>query len=114
MRACERLRRRQGPDRVRVRSPECAVVGEDLDVVEPVPARGVERREDPGHVGLAVAGPRTIGPTAGRLPVVADVDTDEAIDLSLDVLVEALGVPEMPDVELDPGRRRIPRVANQL
>src|SRR6266404_3768827 len=44
------------PERVRVHGAERSVVGEDLDVVEAVPARTVERAENGGDAGNAVTG----------------------------------------------------------
>ena len=72
---------------------ERTVVGEDLDVVEPVPARSVERAEDAGHVGLALPREHAVGPAAGRLADVGHMDAHETVDLLLDVLIERLGVP---------------------
>ena len=115
--ACARKRlrgRSRSPDRVGVLGAERAVVGEDLDVVEAVPAGFVERAQNARHVGDAVARQHAVGPAAGRLAHVADVHAGEAVQLSGDVVVERRRVPEVPDVELDPERRRIARVAEQV
>src|SRR5581483_663173 len=93
------------PERVRVGDAERSVVGEDLDVVEAVPACAVERAKDGGHRRDAVSWKDAIGPAARRLAPVVHVDAGDERRMPLD-LVEELGcVPEMPDVELDAERR---------
>ena len=89
------------PERVRVGGAEGSVVGEDLDVVEAVPAGAVERAEDRGDVRVAVAGKHAVGPAPRRLATVADVDAGDERRVALDLVEEVGRVPEMPDVELD-------------
>src|SRR5207249_12098550 len=74
--ACQ-LSRRQLPERVVVLVPEDAVVGEDLEVVRAAPAGVLEAAQDLGDRRDSVAGKDAIGPAAGRLPPVADVDADD-------------------------------------
>jgi hypothetical protein len=66
------------------------------------------------EIADALSGQRAIGKAARRLAVVGDMDPDETADLAFDVVVERRRVPKVPRVELDPERRRVPRVADQL
>src|SRR5579864_476264 len=95
----------RGPDRVRVCGAEASVVGEDLDVVEAVPAHAVEGAEDRRHSGDAVPGKDAIRPAARRVSPVAHVHADDEVRVLLDLLEEPRRVPQMPDVELDAERR---------
>src|SRR5438067_8976811 len=94
------------PERVRIRRAEGSVVGEDLDVVEAVPARALEGAEDGGDAGDAVAGKDAVGPAARRLAPVVHVHACDELRVALDLLEEIGGVPHVPDVELDAERGR--------
>src|SRR5437868_11760763 len=65
--AARELRRRDVPERVGIRVAERAVVREDLEVVRACPAGGLERGEDGGNAGDALAGKHPVGPAARRL-----------------------------------------------
>ena len=104
---------REPPQRVVVRRPEGPVVGEDLDVVQAVPAHGVERTQDLGDVAHAVAGQGTIGEAASGLAAAGDVHADEAVVLRSDVVVQRVRVPEVPGVELQAERERFAGVLDQ-
>src|ERR687895_292746 len=105
---------RDVPERVGEGVPERAVVGEDLEVVAAVPAGAVERGEDAGDVSDALAGEDAVGEAPRRLAHVVDVDARDPVDLGGKVIFETLGVPQMPDVELDADRVRHPRLLDQL
>src|SRR5947209_3154041 len=94
------------PERVRVRDAERSVVGEDLDVVEAVPACAVERAEYGGHRRDAVAGKDAVGPAPRRLAPVVHVHSGDERRVPLDLVEEVRRAPEMPHVELDTERRR--------
>src|SRR5438874_5870310 len=94
------------PERVRVCDAERSVVGEDLDVVEAVPAGAVERAEDGGHRRDAVAGKDAVGPAARRLAPVVHVDAGDERRMPLDLVEEVGRFPEVPHVELDAERGR--------
>src|SRR5207253_4650666 len=87
------------PERLRVGDAERSVVGEDLDVVEAVPACAIERGEDGGHRRNAVAGKDAVGPAARRLAPVVHVDAGDERRVPLDLVEEVRRVPQMPDVE---------------
>src|SRR5579884_331416 len=113
-RPLDELLRRLRPQRAFERGAEAAVVGEQLQVVRPLPAGLVERAQQARQVGDAVAGEDPVGPAAARLAVVGDVDAGEAADVLGDVVEDAGRVPQVPRVELDAERRRVAGVPDQL
>src|SRR6476646_7993051 len=94
------------PERIWIGRPERAVVREDLEVVESVPAGALEGAEDRRHAGGAVSRQRAVGPAACRLSPVADVHSREPVRMPLDLVEQVRRVPEVPDVELDADRGR--------
>src|SRR5918996_1497490 len=96
------LLRPEVPERVGEPVPEGTVVGEDLEVVEPLPARAVERAQNPWDVRHPFPRKQAVCEAPGRLAHVGDVHARDTRDVLGDVLVEPLLVPEMPDVEEDP------------
>ena len=65
--------------------PEGAVVREDLELVEAVPARPVDEPEEARNVGHAVAGQEAVGEAARRLTDVGDMDADNAVAVRIEV-----------------------------
>src|SRR5438105_3977011 len=99
------LVRGEVPERVLVVVAERAVVREDLQVVGAGPARVLERADDRAHPRDPLAGQDAVGPTARLAAPVAHVHAGEARDVGANVVVERLGVPEVPDVEGHAERR---------
>src|SRR5262249_16768162 len=64
---------RHVPERVRPRIAERAVVGKDLDVVEPVPPGRLQRAEQCRQVGRTISREHAIAPCACRLAPVGNV-----------------------------------------
>src|SRR4029077_897812 len=86
---------------------------EDLQVVEAVPTRRVERRDQRRQVGHAVSGKDAVAPAALRPPYVRDMDSGD-VDVLGDVAEYRGRVPEVPRVELETERAAAPGVRDQL
>src|SRR5436305_773026 len=88
--AASELVRGQVPQGIGPRIPEGPIVAEDLQVVVTAPPDRIERTKERCEVGTAVARQHTVGPRPCRLAPVGDVDADEPLVLSFDVVQHRL------------------------
>ena len=97
------------PERVGIRAAEGAVVGEDLEIVEAVPAGRVERGEDGRDVGVAVASGTDVAALTERMAArfERDIGRAELTSLPLTIVILLVAFGELALVR--PWGLRLPR-----